>query len=176
MSTWLIHGAVALLLALPAGQAPDTTSTDPRRARADSAMAAALARQEAELAARRRLVDSLNATQRTPPSAARDNRGPLHGYRLAFYANLVCGAIMGLAALLLRHRDAPPAARRVWALVGIMLGTVFAALAFMTVAIFFTMLSVGFNPMPTSGVFAIALLATAFAIAWLMSLRFRRMR
>lgn len=170
-----LHGAFVLLVSFANVQDPVRTAGD------SQTIAAVRARSDSALAARRQIVDSINAAARRDSSAlsraiSRLNQGPFQEHTLAFYGNVVCGAIMGLLAFLLRHRDASPGARRAWGAVGLMLGTFFGAVSFVGVFMFFGMLSIAFNPLPTPAMFAIALLATAFAIAWLMSLRLRRMR
>jgi hypothetical protein len=155
----LLQATLAAILAMPSvGQVPDTA-----------------------LAHRRRMVDSISAVDRAaaasrPRSQARRDGGPFDEYQWAFYGTIAAGMIMGILAFVLRHRDAQPAAKRLWGVAGALIGLFIGAIAFVSVFMFFGILSVGFSPLPVPVMFACALLATAFALAWLMSLRYRRLR
>jgi hypothetical protein len=162
---------MALVLGVTSPQAA------PKPAQDSQVISAERARGDSILAYRRRKVDSITALDRAAAARSRSrwDDGPFDEYTWAFYGNIAGGAIMGIVALLLRHRDATPGARRLWGVVGAMVGTFFGAVSFMAVFMFFTILSVGFSQLPVPAMFALALLATAFGIAWLMSLRFRRL-
>jgi hypothetical protein len=149
------------------------------RSVADSIVSARRAQSDSVLAMRRRTVDSINATQRAAAHSRPGSRfdgGPFDEFTWVFYATLLAGTLMGIGAFLLRHRDKPTGARRMWGVAGAIMGLITGALAFASVFLFFGLLSVGFS-MPSEGLmFAMTLLATAFGIASMMSLRYRRLR
>lgn len=177
----MTFGTIALLVGLSISQGPERSpaparSASPRDSQEPSGRRAV---SDSIIAQRRRLLDSVSAAGRKPATSrgrSRSDGGPFDEYTWAFYGTIAAGMIMGLAAMLLRHRDAPPPARKLWGVAGIIIGTMAGALSFVSVFMFFGILSVGFSPLPVPMMFAFALLATAFVIAWLMSLRYRRLR
>lgn len=175
--------ACALATAVPAqAPRPDAAPAIPRAVRDSTQVSAERGRVDSIMADRRRKLDSLRAAaaRAGAESPARrsplDGSAPFYGYTLAFYGNIAGGAIIGLIAFLFRQRAAAPKVRRWWGVAGVLTGAIIGAVVFLPVFMFFTILSVGFSPLPPAMMFAMALLATAFVIAWLASFRYRRSR
>jgi hypothetical protein len=177
MPTFLPSALLVLAIHFMAGEAP-AQSAAPRGV-SDSIVSARRAQSESVLAMRRRTVDSMNAMDRAAGRSRRSSRlddGPFDQFTWVFYGTLLAGMLMGIGAFLLRHRDKPAGARRMWGVAGAVMGLITGALAFVSVFLFFGLLSVGFS-MPSEGLmFALTLLATAFGIASMMSFRYRRLR
>jgi hypothetical protein len=168
-----------LVLAIHFAAAEGAAQSAAPRSVSDSIVSARRAQSDSVLALRRRAVDSINAVERATGRSRRSSSlddGPFDEFTWVFYGTLLAGMLMGIGAFVLRHRDKPPGARRMWGVAGAIMGLITGALAFATVFLFFGLLSVGFS-MPSEGLmFAMTLLATAFGIASMMSIRYNRHR
>jgi hypothetical protein len=177
MPTFLPSALLVLAIHFLAGEAAAQSAAPPSIS--DSIVSARRAQSDSVLAVRRRAVDSINAAERTAGRSRRSSRlddGPFEEFTWVFYGTLLAGMLMGIGAFVLRHRDKPAGARRMWGVAGAIMGLITGALAFASVFLFFGILSVGFS-MPSEGLmFALTLLATAFGIASMMSLRYKRLR
>jgi len=174
--------ACGLAIAVPAqSQRPEAPSTIPGTVTDSIEPRARRPQADSLIADRRRALDSMReAARRASAGATRrsplDGNPPFYGYTLAFYGNILGGAIIGLVAFLLRQRAAAGTVRRWWGVAGVLSGAIVGAVVFLPIFMFFAMLSVAFSPLPPVMMFAMALLATVFVIAWLTTCRYRRSR
>ena len=183
----IVHSWAAFVLVLalqdaaPNAARPLGAEAAGRRSAIDSqTLAGRSASRDSSLAARRRLVDSIRTADSVAAARSRGftwlNDGPFAEFTLPFYGTVLCGIAMAMIGFLLRHRDQPRAAKVLWAVAGVVVGSMIGAVAFVAVFMFFGILSVGFSEPSPALVFGMSLFATAFGIAWVMSLRYRRLR
>jgi uncharacterized membrane protein YeaQ/YmgE (transglycosylase-associated protein family) len=119
------------------------------------------ARGESILRARRQAAGPPAEPRRSPLSG----EPPFYGYNWVFYADLLAGALTGWLAVRWRRRDEPAGARTVWAIVGVVLGAVGAAAAFLLLFVFNAMWSVGFSAMPPAMLFGLSFGVIVLAVA-----------
>lgn len=166
--------SAVVLAALVAAFAPSGAVTQDSLRR--EAMEAERAHAESTLAARRRLVDSLNRANPPRPDPMRGDP-PFFGYASVFYADLVVGAALAwfvASRFGRRYGGLRTFAAILWAIIGALTG----AFVFFVVFIANGFWSIGFSAMSPPLFFLVTLMALLAVLASVgdITTRFRRRR